>query len=392
LTNQHNLLYLTGCARASSGTKRRHAQLGPALPVGLASPGYRLFDGGIIVVISISIIGGTGYTGGELLRIAAQHPEFELTCVTSRANAGSPVADAWPQFRGRLDLDFSAPDPARLADSDLVFCATPNGTAMGMVPDLVARGVKVVDLSADFRLKSAGEWEKWYGRPHACPELLDTAVYGLPELSRDVIRTARLVANPGCYPTAIILGVLPLLQRGIIDPRDIIADAKSGVSGAGRGASVDNLFGEVSGNFRAYGVSGHRHHPEIAQALSGLTDVPIGFTFVPHLLPMFRGMQATIYADVLDREIDAEGALAAYYADHPFVAVEKSGGCPATKDVLGTNLCRIAVHSALDGARLIILSVIDNLTKGAAGQAVQNANLMCGLDEDTGLNAIALRP
>lgn len=343
-------------------------------------------------MVSISIVGGSGYTGGELLRLALAHPGFEVQCVTSRSNRGTPVADAWPQFKGRLDLKFVEPDTMRLAESDLVFFATPNGTAMKIVPELLAQGVKVVDLSADFRLKSSNEWEKWYGQEHACPELLDDAVYGLPEVSRDAIKSANLVANPGCYPTAIVLGVAPLLKRGIIDARDIIADAKSGVSGAGRGASVGNLFGEVSENFRAYGVSGHRHHPEIVQTLSGLTNETLGLTFVPHLLPMFRGMQATIYGRILDREFDAEAVLTEYYADHPFVTVDKSGSHPETKSVLGTNLCRIAVHSALAGARIVILSIIDNLTKGAAGQAIQNANLMCGLEEDLGLNAIALRP
>lgn len=355
-------------------------------------PNHPLLCGQYTVVISISIVGGTGYTGGELLRLAAAHPEFEIQCVTSRSDAGKPVTDTWPQLQGHLDVRFSAPDPDRLADSELVFFATPNGTAMEMVPELLSRGVKVVDLSADFRLKSHLQWQQWYGREHACPEYLEEAVYGLPELSRDAIRTARLVANPGCYPTAVILGVLPLLTRGIIDGQDIIADAKSGVSGAGRGASVANLFGEVSENFKAYGAQGHRHHPEIVQALNGVVQGTIGFTFVPHLLPMFRGMQATIYGRVVDREPDIESVLSDYYAEHPFVTIEASGSHPQTRNVLGTNRCRIAVHSALEGARVVILSVIDNLTKGAAGQAVQNANLMCGLEEDLGLNAIALRP
>jgi N-acetyl-gamma-glutamyl-phosphate reductase len=327
-----------------------------------------------------------------LLRIALAHPRFEVRCVTSRSKAGTPVAEVWPQLRGRLDLEFAEPDVTHLAESDLVFFATPNGTAMEVVPELLSKGVKVVDLSADFRLKSSDEWKRWYGREHACPELLDGAVYGLPEVSREAIRTADLVANPGCYPTAIVLGVLPLLKRGIIDAGDIIADAKSGVSGAGRGASVGNLFGEVSENFHAYGVSGHRHHPEIVRSLSGLTNDPVGLTFVPHLLPMFRGMQATIYARILDRKVDIEAVLTEYYEDHPFVAVDKSGSHPETKSVLGTNLCRIAVHRVLAGTRVVIISIIDNLTKGAAGQAVQNANLMFGLEEGLGLKAIALRP
>ena len=342
-------------------------------------------------MIKIGIVGGTGYTGVELLRLLATHPQSELVAITSRAEAGRPVADLYPNLRGHVALAFSEPDPAVLAGCDLVFFATPNGTAMQMVPGLLDAGVKVIDLAADFRLRDAALWSQWYGMEHACPELLAEAVYGMPELNRDMIKAARLVANPGCYPTATALGFLPLVENGLVDTSSLVADCKSGVSGAGRGANAAMLMGEVGESFKAYGVAGHRHLPEIRQTLGWVGDKPVGLTFVPHLLPMIRGIHATLYGR-LTAEADLQALFEERYADEPFVDVLPPGSHPETRSVRGVNHCRIAVHRPQGGDTVVVLSVIDNLTKGAAGQAVHNMNLMFGLPETTGLNHVALLP
>jgi N-acetyl-gamma-glutamyl-phosphate reductase len=342
----------------------------------------------------IAIVGATGYTAGELLRLALVHPTFEVVCVTSRSEAGRPISEVWSALEGQLDLAFSAPDADGLAACDLVFFATPNGVAMTMAPDLIERGARVVDLSADFRLKSAATWEQWYGQRHACPELLSDAVYGLPELNRAAIKDARLVANPGCYPTAVALGLLPLVEKGTLDPSDLIVDAKSGVSGAGRNAVVGTLFGEIDENFKAYGLNGHRHHPEIVQTLSAAGAGDLDLVFVPHLVPMFRGIHATMYCklSVSMSDADLQALYTGRYADHPFVRVLPASTHPETRSVRGTNLCKLTVHPLSGSSRVIVLSVIDNLTKGAAGQAIQNANLMLGLDEMAGLDTPPFAP
>lgn len=342
-------------------------------------------------MIKVGIVGGTGYTGVELLRLLARHPGVELRVITSRSEAGRPVSELFESLRGHLDLAFSEPESALLADCDLVFFATPNGTAMQMVPGLLEAGTRVIDLAADFRLRDAALWEQWYGMSHACPELLSEAVYGLPELNREKIARARLVANPGCYPTASALGFLPLVEAGAVDTSALLADCKSGVSGAGRGAKTAMLMGEVGESFKAYAVPGHRHLPEIRQTLGWLTDSPIGLTFVPHLVPMIRGIHATLYAR-LTREIDLQSLYEARYRNEPFVDVMPAGSHPETRSVRGANHCRIAVHRPQGGDTVVVLSVIDNLTKGAAGQAVQNMNLMFGLPETTGLEQVALSP
>jgi len=341
----------------------------------------------------IGIVGGTGYTGVELLRLLATHPAVELTVITSRSEAGLAVADMFPNLRGHCDLRFSEPDLERLAGCDLVFFATPNGTAMRMVPELLAGGTRVIDLAADFRLKDPAEWEQWYGMPHACADLLEEAVYGLPELDRGAIRSARLVANPGCYPTATLLGLAPLLEVDLVDPDALIADCKSGVSGAGRKASVGTLMGECGESFKAYGVPGHRHLPEIRQGLGRLAGRAPGLVFVPHLVPMIRGIHATLYARLGGRDPgDVQQLFEQRYADEPFVDVMPPGAHPETRSVRGVNQCRIAVHRPGGGKTLVVLSVIDNLVKGAAGQAVQNMNLMLGLKETAGLSSVALLP
>ncbi len=340
-------------------------------------------------MIKIGIVGGTGYTGVELLRLLAAHPDAELSLITSRSKAGLPVAEMFPNLRGRVDLAFSEPDPAALAACDLVFFATPNGVAMHSVPALLDAGVRIIDLAADFRLKDTGEWAQWYGMPHACPDVLAEAAYGLPEANREAIREARLIANPGCYPTAVQLGLLPLLEQGCIEPARIIADCKSGVSGAGRKASVTTLLCETSESFKAYAVSGHRHWPEIRQ---GLGAGGVGLTFVPHLVPMLRGIHASLYATLTDTAVDLQALFEQRYADEPFVDVLPAGSHPETRSVKGANTCRIAVHRPQGGDTVVVLSVIDNLVKGAAGQAVQNMNIMFGLPEQTGLEGIALVP
>ncbi len=343
-------------------------------------------------MIRIGIVGGTGYTGAELLRLLATHPQADVRLITSRAEAGRPVADLYGNLRGHVDLAFSAPDPDALAGCDLVFFATPNGTAMTLVPELLDHGVKVIDLAADFRLADPALWAQWYGMPHACPELLEQAVYGLPELNRDQIRGARLVANPGCYPTATALGFLPLVEQGLIDAGQLIADCKSGVSGAGRGANAAMLMGETGESFKAYAVAGHRHLPEIRQTLAQVSADPVGLTFVPHLVPMIRGIEATLYGRLTGTCDDLQRLFETRYADEPFVDVMPPGSHPETRSVRGANHCRIAVHRPQGGDTLVVLSVIDNLTKGAAGQAVQNMNLMMGLEETLGLDQVALSP
>jgi N-acetyl-gamma-glutamyl-phosphate reductase len=342
-------------------------------------------------MIKVGIVGGTGYTGVELLRLLATHPRAELIAITSRSEAGKQVSDLFGNLRGRLDLAFSEPDAATLAGCDLVFFATPNGTAMQMVPGLIAAGARVIDLAADFRLQDPAVWEHWYGMPHACPDLLEEAVYGLPEINRDAIRDARLVANPGCYPTAAALGFLPLIESDLVDVRGLVADCKSGVSGAGRGANAAMLMGEVGESFKAYAVPGHRHLPEIRQTLANARGAPVGLTFVPHLLPMIRGIHATLYGR-LTGEADLQALFEARYADEPFVDVMPAGSHPETRSVRGVNHCRIAVHRPQGADTVVVLSVIDNLTKGAAGQAIQNMNLMFGLPETTGLEQVALLP
>lgn len=343
-------------------------------------------------MIEVGIVGGTGYTGAELLRLLATHPEARITRITSRAEAGKPVSELYGNLRGHVELTFAEPDVEALAGCDLVFFATPNGTAMQMVPELLAADTRVIDLAADFRLRDAEVWAQWYGVEHACPALLDEAVYGLPEINRERIRGARLVANPGCYPTACALGWLPLVEKGLVDTTRLIADCKSGVSGAGRGAKVANLMGEVGESFKAYAVPGHRHLPEIRQTLSWVTASEVGLTFVPHLLPMIRGIEATLYASANGDPGDLQALYEARYANEPFVDVMPAGSHPETRSVRGVNHCRIAVHRPQGGDVVVVLSVIDNLTKGAAGQAVQNMNLMMGLDERCGLEQVALLP
>ncbi len=342
-------------------------------------------------MIKVGIVGGTGYTGVELLRLLAQHPEVELTAITSRAEAGSAVAEMFPSLRGRVDLKFSDPTIAPLKECQVVFFATPNGVAMQQARSLLEAGVRVIDLAADFRIKDVALWEKWYGMTHAAPDLVAEAVYGLPEVNRAQIRGARLVANPGCYPTAVQLGFLPLIEAGCVDLAHLIADAKSGVSGAGRKAETHILFAEASDNFKAYGVTGHRHLPEIRQGLAALAGREVGLTFVPHLTPMIRGIHATLYARIT-REEDFQALYEKRYSGEPFVDVLPPKSHPDTRSVRAANVCRIAVHRPQGGDMLVVLSVVDNLVKGAAGQAVQNMNLMFGLDECLGLTQVPVLP
>ncbi len=342
-------------------------------------------------MIKVGIVGGTGYTGVELLRILATHPGVELAAITSRKEAGMPVADLFPSLRKRVALKFSDPVTAQLERCDVVFFATPNGVAMEQAPALLKAGVRVIDIAADFRIKDVAEWQKWYGMTHACPEVLAEAVYGLPEVNRDLIKKARVVANPGCYPTSVQLGFLPLVEAGVVDTEHLIADAKSGVSGAGRKAEAHLLFSEASDNFKAYGVPGHRHLPEIVQGLSGAAGKKVSLTFVPHLTPAIRGIHATLYAR-LTKEVDIQELYERRFAAEPFVDVMPPGSHPDTRSVRGANVCRIAVHRPGGGDTVVVLSVIDNLVKGAAGQAVQNMNLLFGLSEVAGIQHVALLP
>jgi N-acetyl-gamma-glutamyl-phosphate reductase len=341
--------------------------------------------------IKVGIVGGTGYTGVELLRLLVQHPHTELCAITSRKEAGMAVAEMFPNLRGHVDLKFSEPAAAGLEQCDVVFFATPNGVAMQEARALVDAGVRIVDLAADFRIRDVAVWEQWYKMKHACPELVAEAVYALPEVNREQIRKARVIANPGCYPTAVQLGFLPLIEAGCVDLDHLIADAKSGVSGAGRKAETHILHAEAADNFKAYGVGGHRHHPEISQGLARAAGRDVNLVFVPHLTPMIRGIHATLYAQ-LSKEVDLQAIYEKRYAKEAFVDVMPAGSHPETRSVRGANHCRIAVHRPQGGNTVVVLSVIDNLVKGAAGQAVQNMNLMFGLAEDVGLKQVALLP
>ena len=346
-------------------------------------------------MIKAGIVGGTGYTGVELLRLLAQHPQVELKAITSRQEAGKPVAAMFPSLRGRVELAFIEPSREALRGCDVVFFATPNGVAMGEARAMLDAGARVVDLSADFRVQDLAEWERFYKTKHAAPELVREAVYGLCEVNRERIRGARLVANPGCYPTAVQLGLLPLLEAGVVDSEHLIADAKSGVSGAGRKTELNLMFSEASDNFMAYNVPGHRHWPEIRQGLARAAGREVGLVFVPHLTPLIRGIHATLYAR-LTKEMDFQQLFEKRYAKEAFVDVMPAGSHPDTRSVRAANVCRIAVHrppqSARGGDTLVVLSVIDNLTKGASGQAVQNMNLMFGFAETTGLEQVPVVP
>lgn len=349
--------------------------------------------------LKIGIIGGTGYTGVELLRLLVTHPNAELLFITSRSESGKAVSELFPSLRGFTDLVFTAPDVKNYQECDVVFSATPNGIAMQHARELLENDTKLIDLAADFRIKDIDTWEQWYGMQHACPELVEQAVYGMPEMNREKIKNADIIANPGCYPTATTLGFLPLIKNELVNCKTLIADTKSGVTGAGRGASVANLFSETSDSFKAYAVAGHRHHPEISQNLFAVSEAKmnadIGLTFVPHLTPMLRGIHATLYADLLNTEQSQEEIQALFteeYKNEPFVDVLPLGSHPDTRSVKSSNMCRIAIHKAGGSDKLVVLSVIDNLTKGAAGQAVHNMNLMFGLEETTGLLMPALLP
>ena len=343
--------------------------------------------------IKAGIIGGTGYTGVELLRILVGHPNVDISCITSRGESGRHVSDLFPSLRGHLDLTFSDPEHSDLSECDVVFCATPNGVAMNHARSLLEAGCKIIDLSADFRIKDVKVWQQWYGMEHSCPELIDQAVYGLPEQNRNEIRQASLLANPGCYPTAVQLGFLPLLKNNLVDTGTLVADAKSGVSGAGRKAALGTAFAEVSDSFKAYSASGHRHLPEIKQGLGEMASAPVSLVFTPHLLPLIRGIHATLYARLNDPDaIDLQALYESCFRDEPFVDVLPAGSHPDTRSVRGVNTCRMAVHRPHDSDMVVVLSVEDNLVKGASGQAVQNMNIMFGFHETAGLEGAALVP
>ncbi|QLI83271.1 N-acetyl-gamma-glutamyl-phosphate reductase [Chitinibacter fontanus] len=347
-------------------------------------------------MIKVGIVGGTGYTGVELLRLLSRHPDVELRAVTSRKEAGMKVAEMFPSLRGRVDIAFSTPEEAKLTECDVVFFATPHGVAMAQARELLDAGVKVIDLAADFRLKDPAEFAKWYAMEHSCTDLLAEAVYGLPEVNRAAIQQARLIGMAGCYPTSVQLGLLPLLENGkkLIETTGLIADCKSGVSGAGRKAEVGTLFAESADNFKAYGVKGHRHSPEIMQGLSEIHGAPVQLTFVPHLTPMIRGIHSTIYARLTEegKNTDIQKLFEERFANEVFVDVMPAGSCPETRSVRGSNTARIAVHRPGNGDLLVILVVEDNLVKGASGQSVQVMNLMFGLPEQHGLDVVPLLP
>ena len=349
-------------------------------------------------MISVGIVGGTGYTGVELLRLLLRHPNVQVAVLTSRTEAGRRVDDMFPSFSGQTDLKYSDLDIQELKKCDVVFFATPHGVAMKHAEELVAANTKVVDLAADFRLQDLAQFEKWYGLEHACPDVLKASAYGLSELNREKIKQANVIGNPGCYPTTVQLGLAPVLKaaEALVKPESIIIDAKSGVSGAGRKASLGMIYSENADNFKAYGVAGHRHHPEIVEALeniSGQKGVFDHILFVPHLVPMIRGMFSTIYIDLTEagQTADLQSLYEQFYANEQFVDVMPAGSSPETRSVRGANQLRIALYKP-QPQKLVILVVQDNLVKGAAGQAVQNMNLMFNFAENAGLDVIGLLP
>ena len=343
-------------------------------------------------MIKIAIVGGTGYTGVELLRLLAQHPKADVRAITSRKDAGTKVADMFPSLRGRYDLAFCEPADAKLGSCDLVFFATPHGVAMSQAHELVGAGVRIIDLAADFRIADPAVFERWYKMPHACTDLLAEAVYGIPEINRESIRKARIVGNPGCYPTAVQLGFLPLLEAGLVDTDHLIADCKSGVSGAGRKAELNLTFSEAADNFAAYGVKGHRHAPEIVQGLNRASKTPVKLAFTPHLVPMIRGILATLYAPLKKTDVDLQALYEKRFASEPFIDVMPKGSSPDTRSVRASNVLRIALHRPEGTDLAMVLVALDNLVKGAAGQAIQNMNLMFGLPETMGLTALPVVP
>lgn len=346
-------------------------------------------------MIKAAIVGGTGYTGAELLRVLAAHPSVEVSVITSRAEAGRRVDELFPSLRTISDLCFVAPETEALLACDVIFFATPHGVAQSMMSELIEAGAKVIDLSADFRIKNIDVWERWYNQAHACPELVEKAVYGLPEFNREAIKSAQLIACPGCYPTSVQLGLMPLIKAGWVNAQDIIINSASGISGAGRNAKTGLLMAENYDSFKAYGVSGHRHLPEIEQGLSAMQSEgaePVSVTFVPHLLPTIRGIHSTIYVKLNDAAADVQALYESQYADEVFVDVLPQGVYPETRTVKGTNICRVSVERAPESNLLVVMSVIDNLAKGASTQAIQNLNLMFGLSETEGLKHVALLP
>ncbi len=346
-------------------------------------------------MIKVGIVGGTGYTGVELLRLLAMHSHARVEVITSRAEAGKPVAALFPNLRGHYDLKFSEPDVATLLACDVVFFATPHGVAQAMMPELIQGGARVIDLSADFRIRDIAAWEQWYGQTHQCPELAGTAVYGLPELNRAKIKDAALVACPGCYPTSIELGLMPLLENDLIDPTGLIASCASGASGAGRQAKTGFLMAETGESFHAYAANGHRHLPEIEQTLHEMQPKGVAqaqITFVPHLLPIVRGIHATLYAKLKGDASTLQALFEERYQHEPFVDVMPPGECPQTRSVKSSNVCRLSVAVPQGRDTVVVMSAIDNLTKGASGQGVQNMNIMFGFDEAEGLRSPALLP
>ncbi len=346
-------------------------------------------------MLHVGIIGASGYTGVELARLLAGHPEIHLTVATSRKYAGKQLAEVFPNLRKRVHILCENLTVDELIDrADFFFTAVPHKTAMDIVPGLLAAGKKVVDLSADYRIHDSAVYEAWY-QEHSSPQFLAEAAYGLPELYRDRIKTARLTANPGCYPTSAILALAPLLRKGLIDPSTLIIDSKSGTSGAGRAANVGSLFCEVTDGFKPYKVGGaHRHIPEIEQELTAAAGTPVTVTFTPHLLPISRGILSTIYASLTSEgnSTDVQALYEDTYGDEPFVRVLPAGIPPATQYVRGSNCCDISLQKDMRTGRLIVMSAIDNIVKGASGQAVQNMNLMNGFPETTGLMGAPLFP
>jgi N-acetyl-gamma-glutamyl-phosphate reductase len=346
------------------------------------------------MAVRVAIAGASGYTGFELVRLVSSHPSARITTITSRQQKGQRLDQFYPALRRHCDLVFEDTDPVRLASSsDIVFTALPHEAAMDIVPKLLELGVRVIDLSADYRLRDAAVYGQWYSK-HKTPELLAEAVYGLPELYRERIRTARLVANPGCYPTSVILAAAPLISKGLVDSRTIIADSKSGVSGAGRGASLGVHFCEVNEGFRAYKVAEHRHTPEMEQELGVLAGRPVTINFTPHLVPMSRGILSTVYANLVEGAAvgDVDEAFSSFYANEPFVRLSGRGPLPVSLQVRGSNYCDLGWRFDERTRRVIVISVIDNLTRGASGQALCNMNLMCGFAENAGLDAAPWQP